>query len=92
MQYGKLINGTYKPFDGRYIRHNGRVYTNPSEATLRQLGYKLLVTADVPEEHEGYYIATVYVETDTEIIQSYEYKEIETEESTESEESLWTSI
>lgn len=87
MQYGKLINGTFEPFVGRYIRHNGRVYTNPSETTLLQLGYKPLVTADMPDEREGYYIAVVYTETDTEIIRSYEYGEIETEEFTESEES-----
>lgn len=79
MQYGKLINGTFKPFTGRYIRCNGRIYTNPTGATLRQLGYKPLVTADMPEEQEGKYIVTVYTESETEIIQLYEYREIETE-------------
>lgn len=86
MQYGKLINGTFEPFVGRYIRHNGRVYTNPSETTLRQLGYKPLVTAEYPEECEGKYIVPVYTEADTEIIQSYEYREIETRDVTETEE------
>lgn len=88
MQYGKLTNGTFKPFTGRYIRHNGRVYSNPTEATLRALGYKPLTKAERPEEREGCYISAVYTETDTEIIQSYEYVEMP-EETTETEEIIW---
>ncbi len=79
MQYGKIINGAFEPFTGGYIRHDGRVYTNLSETTLIRLGYKPLIEAEQPEEQEGYYITPVYTETDTEIVQSYEYKEIETE-------------
>ena len=79
MQYGKLIDGTFKPFTGRYIRYNGRIYTNPTGSTLRQLGYKPLVTAEVPGEQEGKYIVPVHTESETEVIQSYEYREVETE-------------
>lgn len=85
MQYGKLINGAFEPFTGRYIRYNGRVYTNPSAATLIRLGYKPLNEAERPEEREGYYITSVYTETDAEIVRSYEYREIETEEFMETE-------
>lgn len=80
MQFGKLVNGEFKAFTGDYIRHNGRVYVNPTETTLRQLGYKPLTTAEYPEDREGYYITAVYTETDTEIVQSYEYVEIPTVE------------
>ncbi|MGM9936894.1 MAG: hypothetical protein ACI38A_06080 [Candidatus Ornithomonoglobus sp.] len=76
MQYGKLINGVFEPFTGRYIRHNGRVYSNPTEATLTQLGYKPLTEAERPEEREGYYITAVYTANDTEIIQEYKYIEM----------------
>lgn len=90
MKYGKLTNGVFEPFTGRYIRHNGRVYVNPKEATLIKLGYKPLTEAERPEEREGYYIAAVYTETDTEITQSYEYVELPEEtaedELTETEE------
>ena len=83
MQYGKLINGTFEPFTGHYIRHNGWIYTNPTEKTLMELGYKPLKESERPDEQEGYYIAAVYTETDTEIIQSYEYIEMQNEETEE---------
>ena len=47
---------------------------------MRQLGYKPLTTAEYPEDREGYYITAVYTETDTAIVQSYEYVEIPAEE------------
>ena len=80
MQFGKLVNGEFKAFTGDYIRHNGCVYVNPTEMTLRQLGYKPLTISEYPEEREGYYITAVYTETGTEIVQSYEYVEIPAEE------------
>lgn len=90
MQYGKLINGEFKPFTGRYIRHNGWVYTNPTAETLLKLGYKPLKEAERPDEQEGCYIDAVYTETDTEIIQEYRYIELQEEtaedEVTETEE------
>ena len=79
MQYGKLINGVFEPFTGRYIRHNGRVYSNPTETTLRALGYKPLSESERPEDREGYYISAVYTETDTQIIQEYNYIELSEE-------------
>lgn len=93
MRYGKLINGVFVPFVGRYIRHNGWIYSNPTEATLLKCGYKPLITAERPEEQEGYYISPNYAETDTEIIQSYDYIEMPEEpaedEITETEVTSW---
>ncbi len=77
MQYGKIVNGAFEPFSGGHIHYNGRVYTNLSETTLIRLGYKPLIEAEPPEEREGYYITPVYAETDSGIVQSYEYREIE---------------
>lgn len=73
MQYGKLTNGVFEPFTGSYIRHNGRIYVNPKEATLIKLGYKPLMEAEPIEECEEYYISEVYTETETDIVKSYEY-------------------
>lgn len=93
MQYGKSTNGVFEPFTGRYTHHNGWVYANPTEETLRELGYKPLKEAECPEEREGYYISAVYTETDTEIIQEYKYIELpeepEEDEITETEVTSW---
>jgi hypothetical protein len=81
MVYGKLTDGVFTPYTGRYVRANGRVYVNPKPETLARLGYKPLIETE-SEERDGYYAEAVYTETDTEIVQAWEYKEInnETEE------------
>ncbi|MDO5399297.1 MAG: hypothetical protein Q4G33_15390 [bacterium] len=86
MQYGKLINGSFIPFTGKYIRANGRVYVNPKKDTLIKSGYKPLTVAEYPEEQEGFCISVVYLEADAEIIQSYEYIEIQDEDEVAEEE------
>lgn len=44
----------------------GKAYSNPTDETLRMLGYKDLVTQDVPEVPEGKIAIPVY--TDGEVI------------------------
>lgn len=44
----------------------GKAYSNPTDETLRMLGYKDLVTQDVPEVPEGKMAIPVY--TDGEVI------------------------
>ncbi len=85
MMYGKLIDGLFVPFTEKYIRANGRVYVNPKTDTLLNLGYKPLVTSERPEEKEGFYIADVYSETETEILLSFEYNQIITDDELNSE-------
>lgn len=83
MQYGKLTNGTLETFKGKSIRHNGRIYVNPTEETLKELGYKPVIETEPPEIMEGYYISVVYTEDDDNIYVGYEQIEIPDEEITE---------
>lgn len=67
----KLVNGRPEPFTGRYIKHNGMVYANPTDEQLTAAGYKPLITAEPPVEKEGYYIIDTYTETTDNIIQEW---------------------
>lgn len=75
----KLENGYPKPFRGKYIRMDGKIYANPTEEQIRKAGYKELVKNDMPEK-EGYYYTDTYDDTGDEIIQSWEGHEIREEE------------
>lgn len=67
----KLVNSRPEPFTGRYIKHDGMVYANPTDEQLTAAGYKPLVTAEPPEAREGYYSVDTYTETDTAIVQTW---------------------
>ena len=67
----KLINNRPEPFTGRYIKHGGMVYANPTDTQLMAAGYKPLVTAEPPEEREGYYSVDTYTETADSIVQTW---------------------
>ena len=74
---GKLVNG-------RLIQPSANerkkiVITNPSDELLKfVMGYKDLVIAPEPEyDAETQYLSPVYEETETEILQNWEVKEIE---------------
>ena len=67
----KLINNRPEAFTGRYIKRDGMVYANPTDEQLRADGYKPLVTAEPPEEREGYYAVDTYTETDEAIVQTW---------------------
>lgn len=75
----KLMNGQPVAFTGKYIRHNGRIYANPTAEQLQAAGYKPLIRAEPPEEKDGFYINVSYSETEDEIIQAYEYVKIDLE-------------
>ena len=66
----KLVNGRPEPFTGRYIKHDGMVYANPTDEQLTAAGYKPLITEEPPEAREGYYSVDTYTETDTAIVQT----------------------
>lgn len=78
MQYGKLTVDGLIIFAGKSVRYNGRIYVNPTDETLRQIGYKPVVYADMPED--GSY-TVVYTEDGDNIYVDY----VEQEEITESE-------
>lgn len=67
----KLINNRPEPFTERYIKHGGMVYANPTDAQLMAAGYKPLITAEPPEEREGYYAVDTYTETADSIVQAW---------------------
>lgn len=73
----KLINGRPEPFTGRYIKHDGMVYANPTDTQLMAAGYKPLVTAEPPDVTDTQYAVDAYTETDTAIVQSWTVKELE---------------
>ena len=73
----KLINNHPEPFTGRYIKHDGMVYANPTDTQLMAAGYKPLITAEPPEVTDTQYAVDAYTETDTAIVQSWTVKELE---------------
>lgn len=75
----KLENGYPKPFRGKYIKTDGKIYANPTEEQIKKAGYKELVREDMPEEKEGYYYTDTYEETDAEIVQHWEEHEFKEE-------------
>ncbi len=80
---GKLVNGRFvQPSDNERKKI---VITNPTDKLLKLvMGYKDL-TVDVEPEYdvETQYLSPVYEETETEIIQHWEVKDIEELESIE---------
>lgn len=75
----KSENGRPKAFRGKYIKHNDKVYANPTDEQLKNAGYKELVLSDMPEEKDGYYIIESYTENENQIMQEWEYIKLEEE-------------
>lgn len=77
MELYKLENDTLKKFKGGFVVLNNRIYTNPTEDTVRKAGYKDAVFADEPEYDEAtQYLKPVYTEDDTTIHVDYEIMDI----------------
>lgn len=86
MELYKLENGMLKKFKGGFVVLDNRIYTNPTEETVRKAGYKDVVYGDMPEyDEETQYLTEVYTESETEsaILVSYEVKDIEIPEGVE---------
>ena len=67
----KLINNNPQPFKGRYIRHNGRIYANPTDKQLKEVGYKPLITTEYPDDVDGYVWTAKYTESEDSITQEW---------------------
>ena len=80
MEMYKVENGSLIQFTGRYIKHEGKVYANPTEEQLRMAGWKHLISADKPDDGEDYYYSPVYDDSGEDIVQSWEKQEIVYEE------------
>ena len=75
----KLINNYPQPFKGRYIRHNGNIYANPTDEQLKEVGYKPLITTECPEEIDGYVWVAKYTENEDNITQEWVKEEVNEE-------------
>lgn len=60
--YYKLINGQLTEANRRFIRFDGRVYTNPTPEQYAAAGFKKLVMDDMP--NNGSLYTAVYAEHD----------------------------
>ena len=74
----KLENDTLKKYNGGFVVYNNRIYTNPTDETVRKAGYKDVVYGEMPNYDEAtQYLAEVYTENDATIYVGYEVKDIE---------------
>ena len=74
MELYKFINeNKVKKYDGGFVVLDGRIYTNPKEETLRAVGFKPIVKADVPEYDESsQYITSVYTDGTESITENFD--------------------
>lgn len=78
MELYKLESGYLKKFKGGFVVLNNRIYTNPTEETVRKTGYKDVVYGDKPEyDEEKQYLMGIYTEDDSKIYVEYKVIEIE---------------
>ena len=84
MELYKVINGKVKKYTGGFIVLDNKIYTNPTEELVRQVGYKPLVTDEIPEyDIETQYISEVVEDTENTILIHWEVRDIDyTEEET----------
>ena len=62
-EYRLTEEGRLESFSGRVLRHDGRVYVNPTQAVLRAAGYKPLLCDPLPADagqSDGQGIPIVY--------------------------------
>ena len=66
MELYKFINeNEIKKYKGGFVVIDNRIYTNPTEETVRKAGYKEFVVAEMPEhDPEKEYIQTTYIDGD----------------------------
>ena len=74
MELYKFINeNEVKKYGGGFVVLDGRIYTNPKEETLRAVGFKPIVKADMPEYDESsQYITSVYTDGTENITENFE--------------------
>lgn len=79
MELYKFINeNEIQKYKGGFVVLDNRIYTNPTEETIKAAGYKELLEVPFPEYDEAsQYIETKYLENPTTILPMYTVKQIE---------------
>ena len=79
MELYKFISETeIQKYKGGFVVLDNRIYTNPTEETVRKAGYKELAIRPMPEyDAEKEYVETKYVVIDDRIVTVYTVKQIE---------------
>ena len=78
MELYKFINeNKVEKYKSGFVVLDNRIYTNPTEDTLKRAGYKPLVSAEAPEYDESMqYIVKTYAENEDCITEAYEVRDI----------------
>ena len=81
MELYKFISETeIKKYKGGFVVIDNRIYTNPTEETVRKAGYKELAEVGEPTiDYDTEYLVTTYADGDV-ITPVYEVRRIENEE------------
>ena len=84
MELYKFINeNKIQKYKGGFVVFDNRIYTNPTEETVRKAGYKELAEVAPPEiDDNTEYLVTTYADGDV-ITPVYEVRQIEDVEVTE---------
>ena len=79
MKYRFINEHTIEPYKKGFVILNNKIYTNPTDEVLLKAGFKDLDESKPEPEYnpETQYLETKYIETETEILQIYEVKDIE---------------
>ena len=66
MKLFKFVSETeIKPYKDGFVVMDNRIYTNPTEETLKKAGYKNLVESEMPEfDEQTQYLETKYKDGD----------------------------
>ena len=75
----KFINeNQIEPYKGGFVVLDNRIYTNPTDETLHQAGYKTLICAETPEyDEEKQFLVEIYSEEEDSIYCNYIVKDFE---------------
>lgn len=77
MLYKFVSENEINPYKGGFVVINDRIYTNPTEETIRKAGFKELVESEPPEyDEQKQYILRKYKDDDV-ITVIYEVMNIE---------------
>ena len=76
MLYKFVSEYEIEPYKGSYVVIDNRIYTNPTDETVRKAGYKDLVESEMPEyDEQTQYVQTKYIDGDV-ITTEYEVCDI----------------